>query len=231
MRTAIAKRKKYNGFITDEEAEIIYKLAVEHTPEMGLMVGFGLFRGWRIEEIRTANVHDFMNSNYNEIEQIVCKSNIKDKFPLVSGFSELIKEYIKNNDFRLKNGWLFPGKHGGHMTKEAANWTFYKFRWKLIKKYPQLADGTDYSTGYFKHRASWHSLRRWFVTMLKRSGYSDDQIADILRWKDKKMVRRYWNSYQTWCNESKILDEVFGSYFAKFNNKAIGQTTLGEFGV
>src|SRR4030042_1102655 len=53
------KRKRANLFITDEEAGIIYREAALYTPDMEIMIGLGMFRGWRIEEIRHPNQSDF----------------------------------------------------------------------------------------------------------------------------------------------------------------------------
>lgn len=224
------KKTKFNGFISDDEAESIYTEAFEHTPQMGIMVGFALTRGMRIEEIRNIRIQDFTNAEFTAVDTILCKSNIKANLPIVADFAEKLQNFIRSNVFMMWDGYLFPGKNGGCMSKAAANWKFYKFRIKMQKKYAWAAEYTDYGHT-IRHRVAWHSCRRWFETRLLELGYTVFQVADLLRYEDPDTVRTYWNCYKTWQNERKIIESAFGDFFGQANLRIEKQRTLAEFGV
>lgn len=225
------KRKRLNNFLYDDnEAMTIYTEAAKYTPEVELLVGFMLFRGVRISEGREINVKDFSSKRFDKIEIILCKSKILDEFPIAAGFSKRIEKYIQDNSFRMKNGYLFPGQHGGCWTLHAAEWAFLKFRAKLEKKYPQFGELYRYNSGYTRHRVTWHTLRRWFETKLLEAGLSENEVADIMRYSSTRPVRSYWNSYKTWKKEREIIETVFGDFFGIAEKKIKGQSFLTDFG-
>lgn len=223
------KHKKRNLFILDSEAEIIYKEAAQYSQTMKIMVGFALFRGMRISEIRKLKIQNFKNEQFSQIEFQLSKSKIIDDFPIIKQFSIELEKYVKDNTFRMIDGFLFPGKNGGPMKKSSAIWKFYKFRIKLAAKFPQFLEKANYESGYIRNRVGWHSMRRWFETRLLLKGYTTFQVADIMRYSSEKTVRTYWNSYLTWMNERKMLENTFGDFFGHVSNISKGQTFLSDF--
>ena len=235
---SVYKRKRANSFITDQEAFILWKEA-EYYPKLQIMIGFGLFRGLRIGEIRALNIRDFKNSDFNKVDVIIQKSNIYDEFPLFDEFAIVLKRYITNNVHSLVNGYLFPRRHYDpiepYLHRDVCNSMFHKFRKNhLIPKYQQFAEKQSYynqKTGktYERHRVGFHSLRRYFETKLYENGLRAEEIANVMRYTSPKHVFAYLNAYDTWKKEKQILTDTFGDVFKNMLGFSEGQKQLSEF--
>lgn len=203
------------------------------------MIGFALFRGLRIGEIRAINIKDFKNPEFNKIDVIIQKSNIKDEFPILEEFAAHLKTYIVENLHTFKGGYLFPTytkTDKPYICRGVSNDMFWKYRKKLMAKYPEFADkviyhGYNFKTGkkYEKHRVGWHSMRRWFETQLWEKGYKIAEISHIMRYKSPKTVYTYLDCYNTWKKEREILKDTFGLTFKDMIGFVEGQRTLVEF--
>jgi len=245
-QVAIIKHKKSNFFITNHEAFVLWKEAAYY-PKLQIMLGLSLFRGLRIGETRAINIRDFKNAEFTKMDVILQKSNILDEFPIMKEFALLLKNYIQNNLHTFINGYLFPKyrKFGGdpYMERDTANTMFFKFRRKITQlknpdgsiKYPWANEKGDYydpDTGkayYNRHRIGWHSCRRWFETTLWEKGYSEVQIAHIMRYSKVETVYTYLDCYKTWKKEQEILQDTFGDLFKECIGFQENQTSLCTF--
>ncbi|MBN1501951.1 site-specific integrase [Candidatus Woesearchaeota archaeon] len=210
------KQKRHNFFITDQEAGIIWNES-KYYEKLHLMIGFALFRGLRIGEIRALNITDF-EDNFNKVTVIIQKSNIKDTLPLIQEFAEVVRAFVKKNLHTFDRGYFFPhyrqfdSSPYPYLASNTVNIMFYNFRKRLIKKYPQFADKSAYGNGYKRHRLGWHSLRRWFETRLWESGNNPEQISHIMRYRSPKVVYQYLDSYRTWKTEGELLKNTFSGF-------------------
>lgn len=202
------------------------------------MIGFALFRGLRIGEIRAINIRDFKNPDFNKIDIILQKSNILDEFPIIEDFAILLKKYVLENLHLMKDGYLFPTYSKlkkPYIGKNVTNVMFYKYRQKLIKKYPAFAEQSSYwkypkqIEPYYRYRVGWHSMRRWFETTLFEHGYKPEEIAQIMRYKDPRTVYTYLNLYNTYKEEKKRLNETLGNIFKNMIHFDENQKTISEF--
>ena len=231
------KIKRPNFFITTAEARILWQHTKKWSTKWQVMLGLALFRGMRIGEVCACNIYDFQNKNFNKLNIILGKSHIKDEFPILAEFNELIKYYVINNRHRLKDGYLFPfynsNRNGKYMGIKTASAAFSKWRKEIGKEHPEFLDRTEYMSLnnkiYHRYRISWHSCRRWFETQIWDKYKDKMMLRDIMRYKESRTVDVYIDPYEVWKREGLILEDTFGDLFRDFNHMAAGQTKLTSF--
>ena len=132
--------KRANYFMTDEMVEKLWNhVHKRHSTGWLVMLGNGLFRGMRIGEIVAMNIFDFQTKHFDKVSVILQKSHIMDSFPMLRGFSKLLKTYVESNIHRFKDGFIFPfysKKREGHshIDTKTAEAMFAKWRKGLAKE-------------------------------------------------------------------------------------------------
>lgn len=205
-----------------------------------VLIGLCLFRGMRIGEAVAVNIKDFQNDEFNKIKIILEKSHIADEFPIIKGFDQIIKNYIKNNIHLLKDGWLFPSISSRcktqHMSTGQAMDKLYKMRLVIGKKHPAFLETTEFpnsinrnASTYKRYRITFHSLRRWFETNIWDKHKDRMLLRDIMRYKHSKTIDVYINPYEIWKQEREILNNCFTNIFDDFMSYNKGQSKLSSF--
>jgi len=89
--------------------------------------------------------------------------------PLNATARRVLEKYASE----LEGGWLFPGRHGGHITTRAAE--------KALARFGRLA-GVDVTP---------HMLRHTFGKMLVDAGESLDRVATLMGHSNLNTTARY----------------------------------------
>lgn len=240
------KQKRANYFIKDDEVMLLWKYSKKWSTKWQIIVGLAAFRGMRIGEICSMQIKDIIDPKFQRIEIVYEKSHIGDKIPILKEFSELFKQYVVNNKQTFKDGYLFPyysnrgkNRNKSHMTTETADAMMSKLRKEIAQKeqYPAFLDpsGMRYLKNgekcISKYRIGWHSLRRWHETKMKKSGYSFEVIANMMRYQEHyfKTVATYMDAYEVWENEEAILGDVFSDFYKQCELLQKGQTRMQDF--
>ena len=234
------RKKRPNYFITTSEAMLLYRYSQLWGSKWQVLIGLCLFRGLRIGEAVAVNIKDFMNDDFNKLNVILEKSHILDEFPIIKGFDNIIKSYVKNNIHLLKDGWLFPSHSSRsmtqHMSKGTAMTKLFKMRLVIGRKHPVFLEKTVFPNSknsnadvYQRYRITFHSLRRWFETHIWDKHKDKMLLRDIMRYKNSRTVDVYINPYETWKNERELLNNTFSSLFDGFTSFVKGQKKLVSF--
>lgn len=229
------RKKKANYFMTTEEAKILWQYSKRWSSKFQVMVGLALFRGMRIGEICACNIYDFQNDNFQKLNIILEKSHIRDEFPILAEFNELLKDYVLKNKHMMKDGYLFPfynsNKYSVHMTTKCAEALLAKLRKTIGKDHPSFLENTpsENNPNYRRYRIGWHSCRRWFETRIWERYKDKMLLRDVMRYSSSKVVDVYIDPYETWKREHELLQDTFGELFQEFNVIGKGQTKLTMF--
>lgn len=231
------KKRKRNYFMTTEEAKILWQYSKKWGTKFQAMVGLALFRGMRIGEICACKIWDFQNENFQKLNIILEKSHIKDEFPILSEFNEVLKSYVLENKHTMKDGYLFPfyssKKKAPHLNTKSAEALLAKLRKEIGKEHISFLEREMIPCKNGKtinrYRICWHSCRRWFETQIWEKYKDKMMLRDLMRYSSSSVVDVYINPYETWKNEQRIIDDTFKGLFQEFNNVSKGQTKLSLF--
>jgi integrase len=234
------KQKKPNYFMTTEEAMTLWHYSALWGSKWQILIGLCLFRGLRVGEAVAVNIKDFKDDNFNELRVIMEKSHIIDDLPIVKGFDNHLRDYIKDNLHLMKDGWLFPAHSSQsrtqHITTGMAMNKLYKMRLVIGKKHPSFLETVKFPGSkntnaevYQRYRITFHSLRRWFETNIWDKYKDKMLLRDVMRYSHSKTVDVYINPYEVWKKERELLNTVFSDLFYDFETVAKGQTRLTMF--
>lgn len=242
------KLKRPNLFLSKEEAAILWAESYRWGLKWRCMLALAMFRGMRIKEVCNAQLHDFRLDSKGQmyLTVILCKSHIKDELPLLPEVADLISQYVRNNLHLMKNGYLFPNRHGSAgISTEAAGALFAKMRNIVAKKHLSFSDRRPIMNPQtnmqrtdrlgrlsWRYRISWHSCRRFFETSVwtdEKYGKDLMILRDVMRYRDTRSCEPYINSYELYTKEPAFLQQTFGAVINDFNLKGKGQSKIHEF--
>lgn len=234
------KEKKKNYFMTTDEAMILWRYSALWGDKWRVLIGLCMFRGLRIGEAVAVNIKDFKDDKFDELRVILEKSHIADSLPIIEGFDQVLKNYIKNNIHLMKDGWLFPCHSSQsstpHISVGMAMTKLYKMRLVIGKKHPAFLEKIVFPDSknknapvYQRYRITFHSLRRWFETHIWDKYKDKMLLRDVMRYSHSKTVDVYINPYEIWKKERILLNDVFSGLFDEFQDVSKGQTKLSMF--
>ena len=226
--------------MTDEEVRIFWDYLIRYRgTKWQCLFGLCLWRGLRLNEACAVNIRDFQDENFTQLNVVLSKSYIIDNFPLLKGFNELLKNYVRDNLQTFKDGYLFPThshravKNRKHICPKSASAVFCSIRKEIESFHPAFGDKMETKriegNARWRYRIGTHSLRRWFITKLFDSGLEWHQIDDIQRYQKKGTCFTYYNSYDTWKKENDFLNSAFKDHWDDFNDQLPGQMKLSAY--
>jgi integrase len=229
--------QRFNYHMSTEEVKTLFRYSSRWSFKWQLLLSLCAFRGLRVSEALAVNyLTDFVDEGFSKIIVREAKTNKIRTLPLIRPLSLMINKYVALEAHRLRNGFLFPyysSKKLPFMDACTAGAYLCKMRKIIGKDHPGFLEKYHFigpsGRAYYRHRVSYHSLRRWFETTIFNRTESAYIVKEIMDYTDFKVLNSYLNTASIKEREGELLSETFNPIMDDFKNDLLGQTKLGVF--